>query len=133
MAIYENSIFMSLTADIVLVFHFFVIAFITLGFFLIPIGYKLHWRWIAKKRIRILHFAMMVFVTLETLLGITCPLTSIENSLRENYQSKSFIGYWINQIIYWEFPNYFFIILYCILLVWTFLMWRLFPPRNVFD
>ena len=129
MATYENTILMSLTADIVLVFHFCVAAFITFGFFLIPIGYKFGWGWIAKKRIRIIHIGMMVFVTLETLLGITCPLTSIENSLRGIFQSKSFIGYWIKHVIYWDFPTQFFIILYCILLVWTLLMWKLFPPK----
>jgi len=74
---------------------------------------------------------MMVFITLETLLGITCPLTSIEDNLRGIYQSKSFIGYWIEQIIYWDFPIQYFIILYCILLGWTLLMWKLFPPRNI--
>ena len=104
--------------------------FITFGFFLIPIGYKFGWEWIANTKLRIFHCGMMIFVTLETLLGITCPLTSIENSLRGIHQSQSFIGYWINQIIYWDFPTQFFIILYCIFLGWTFLMWKLCPPRN---
>ena len=120
----------SLIADIVLVIHFCVVIFMISGFVLIPIGYKVDWGWIANTRLRILHTGMMVFITLETLLGITCPLTSIENSLRGIYQSKSFIGYWIKQIIYWDFPTHFFIILYCIFLGWTFLMWKLYPPRN---
>ena len=88
--------------------------FITFGFFLIPIGYKFGWGWIANTKLRIFHSGMMAFVTLETLLGITCPLTSIENSLRGIHQSKSFIGYWVKQIIYWDFQTQFFIILYCI-------------------
>ena len=120
----------SLIADIVLVFHFCISIFITAGFFLIPIGYNFGWGWIANIKLRIFHCAMMVFITLETLVGITCPLTSIENSLRGIHQSESFIGYWIKQIIYWDFPTQFFIILYCIFLGWTFLMWKLFPPRT---
>ena len=120
----------SLIADIVLVIHSCVVIFMISGFVLIPIGYKFHWGWIANTQLRIFHTGMMVFITLETLLGITCPLTSIENSLRGIYQSKSFIEYWITQIIYWDVPAHFFIILYCMFLGWTFLMWKLFPPRN---
>ncbi len=119
-----------LIADIVLVIHFCVVIFMISGFVLIPIGYKFDWGWIANTRLRIFHTGMMVFITLETLLGITCPLTSIENSLRGISQSKSFIEYWITQIIYWDVPAHFFIILYCMFLGWTFLMWKLFPPRN---
>ena len=117
-------------ADIVLVFHFCIVTFITFGFFLIPVGYKLDWGWTANTKLRTIHSGLMVFITLETLLGITCPLTSIENSLRGIYQSKSFIGYWIDQVIYWDLPTQFFIILYCIFLSWTLLMWKLFPPKK---
>ena len=120
---------MILIADIVLTFHFCVVIFITFGFFLIPIGYKFGWVWIENLKLRIFHCGMMMFVTFETLLGITCPLTSIENNLRGIYESTSFVSYWIKQIIYWDSPAQFFIILYCVLLVWTFLMWKLFPPR----
>jgi hypothetical protein len=73
---------------------------------------------------------MMLFITLETLLGTTCPLTSIESSLRGIDQSKSFIKYWVTQAIYWDFSTQFFIIFYCILLGWKFLMWKLCPPTN---
>ena len=72
----------------------------------------------------------MAFVTLETLLGITCPLTSIENKLRGITQSETFIGHWIEKLIYWDFPIEFFIVLYCIILGWTFLMWNIFPPKK---
>ena len=91
---------MSLIADIVLLSHFCVVTFVTFGFFLIPIGYKLGWVWIANKKLKIIHSGLMVFITLETLLGITCPLTSIENSVRGIHQSETFIGYWVKQIIY---------------------------------
>ena len=73
----------------------------------------------------------MLFVTLETLLGITCPLTSLENILRGITQSESFVGYWIQKLIYWDFPTQIFIILYCIFLGWTLLMWKIFPPKQL--
>ena len=117
-------------ADIVLVIHFCIVVFITSGFFLIPIGYTANWDWTSNVKLRISHCGMMVFVTLETLLGITCPLTSLENILRGITQSESFIGYWIQQLVYWDFPTHIFFILYCIFLGWTLLMWRIFPPKR---
>jgi Protein of Unknown function (DUF2784). len=71
----------------------------------------------------------MFLVTLETLLGITCPLTSIENNLRGISSNKSFISFWIEKIIYWDFPTIFFIFLYFIFLGWTLLMWKIYPPK----
>ncbi|MAH83750.1 MAG: hypothetical protein CBB68_05230 [Rhodospirillaceae bacterium TMED8] len=117
-------------ADIVLVIHFSIVVFITSGFFLIPIGYAANWHWTSNVKLRISHCGMMVVVTLETLLGITCPLTSLENILRGITQSDSFIGYWIQRLIYWDLPTHIFLILYCISLGWTLLMWRIFPPKR---
>lgn len=117
-----------LFADIILIIHFSIVIFITFGFFLIPIGYKFNWIWVQNLKLRICHCGMMIFVTLETLLGITCPLTVFENNLRNINHSKSFISYWIDQIIYWNLPSQFFMILYCGTLGWTFLLWKLFPP-----
>ena len=113
-----------------LVSHFTIVIFITFGFFLIPIGYKFNWDWVKNLKLRICHCGMMLCITLEALLGITCPLTSIENNLRGIDKTTSFISYWINQIIYWDLPSQFFIILYCAVLIWTFLLWKLFPPIN---
>ena len=121
---------MPLIADIILVFHFCIVIFITFGFFLIPIGYKYGWSWIMNRKLRIYHCGLMAFITLETLLEISCPLTLIENSLRGIDQSKSFIAYWVKQIIYWDFSAQFFVILYCIFLGWTILIWKLCPPKN---
>ena len=117
-------------ADIVLVIHFCIVMFITSGFFLIPIGYTSNWGWISNVKFRIFHCGMMMCVTLETLLGIACPLTYLENFLRGTTQSESFIGYWIQKLIYWDLPTYVFFILYCILLGWTLFMWRIFPPKR---
>ncbi len=119
-----------LIADFVLFIHFCIVIFVTSAFFFIPIGYKFDWSWVSNIQMRILHSGMMAFITLETLLGITCPLTSIENSLRGIYQSESFVGYWLKQIVFWDFPTQFFIILYSFFLGWTCLMWKLFPPTN---
>ena len=118
------------SADIILVFHFCVVVFIASGFFLVPIGYSFHWDWIGNRRLRTVHVGLMAFVTVETLLGMNCPLTTMEFSLRGGHQPNSFVGYWIQQIVFWDAPAIFFISLYLSLLGWTLLMWIIFPPKE---
>ena len=77
-------------ADIILILHFLVVIFITVGFLLIPIGYYYDWSWIRNFKLRLFHFGLMFIVTFETLVGITCPLTSIENYLRGINNNKSY-------------------------------------------
>ena len=117
-------------ADLVLYLHFCFVIFITFGLFFIPIGYNFGWAWVINRKLRLVHCSLMAFVTIESLLGLTCPLTSIEQGLRGLYYSESFIVYWISHIIYWDLPSQFFMILYCICLGWVFLLWKLCPPRT---
>ena len=119
---------MLLIADFVLLVHFCIVIFISFGFILIPVGYSFDWIWIKKRYLRLLHAGMMSFITFETLLGMICPLTIIENNLRGINENHSFISMWVSEIIYWNLPSKFFVILYCILLLWTFLMWKIYPP-----
>ena len=119
---------MILIADIVLFFHFCIVVFITFGFALIPIGYNFNWIWIKNKKLRLLHFGMMIFVTFETILGLSCPLTVLENNLRGINENQLFLSRWITEVIYWDFPSEFFLIIYCLCLGWTFLIWKKYPP-----
>ena len=119
---------MILIADIILFFHFCIVIFITFGFVLIPIGYNLDWLWIKNKKLRLLHLGMMIFITFETLLGMACPLTILENNLRDINENQLFVSKWMSEIIYWDFPSEFFLILYCLCLGWTFLIWKKYPP-----
>ena len=116
-------------ADIILILHFLVVIFITVGFLLIPIGYFYDWSLTKNFKLRLFHFGLMFIVTFETLVGITCPLTSIENYLRGINNNKSFISFWIEKIIYWDFPTSFFMFLYFVFLGWTLLMWKIYPPK----
>ena len=119
---------MILIADIVLFFHFCIAVFITFGFVLIPIGYNFNWIWIKNKKLRLIHFGMMIFVTFETILGLSCPLTVLENNLRGINENQLFLSRWITEVIYWHFPSEFFLIIYCLCLGWTFLIWKKYPP-----
>ena len=102
----------SFISDVVLVFHFIIIKFMCFGFFLVPIGYKMKWIWLSNLKLRFFHLSLICFVTIEAIIGMTCPLTIIENIFNENKYSQSFIKFWVSKIIYWDLPTLFFIILY---------------------
>ena len=102
----------TLIADALLLVHFSLAAFITLGFFIIPIGYKLGWNWIKNRNLMFLHLFLMGFITVETIVGLTCPLTVLENMFRDIDYSSSFISYWMAQILYWNLPSEVFVLLY---------------------
>ncbi len=117
-------------ADLVLVVHFCVAGFITAGFVLIPLGAAAGWRWVRRRRLRLLHAGAIVFVALETLAGIACPLTVWEDWLRGSASAETgFIGHWLGRLLYWDFSAAAFTALYvgsALLAIW---LWRLVPPR----
>ena len=115
-------------ADALLLVHFSLAAFITLGFFIIPIGYKLGWNWIKNRNLRLLHLSLMGVITVETILGLACPLTVLENMFRDVDYSSSFMSYWIAQILYWDLPNHVFVTLYSLCLLWVSILWKICPP-----
>ncbi len=118
-------------ADIILVIHFCIVIFLITGFFIVPIGSFFNWQWVRNNTLRLIHLSLIFFVTVETFLGFICPLTVIENYLRNIITSDSFIHYWIHRIIYWDFPTSFFLTLYFICLIWTLIMWKIYPPNKV--
>jgi len=73
----------SLLADIVVVIHLAYACFVLFGFLAIVIGVYCNWVWIRNYPFRVLHLACTAFVFLETALGITCPLTIVENFFSE--------------------------------------------------
>lgn len=120
-------------ADLVLVVHFGFVLFILGGFVLIWAGFFRGWRWVRNFRFRMVHLAAMALVTLETILGITCPLTDLEAWLRNDATGyeKGFIAYWIHEWMFYSAPDYVFLLLYSgflLLLFFTFYVVR--PIRS---
>ena len=99
-------------ADLILIVHFSIVIFVTASFALVPVGCILGWEWPKNKKFRVIHLGLIVIITLETFIGMTCPLTALENSLRDEGESRTFIGYWVNELIYWDLNVTFFIALY---------------------
>ena len=120
-----------LVADLVLIIHFSIVFFLVFGLVALPIGYLRNYSWTRNAKFRAAHMLLMGLITIEASLGITCPLTTIENALRQIEYQKSFVAYWVSRFIYWDLPTYSFVILYCSCFIWSLLFWKLHPPRSL--
>ncbi len=116
-------------ADAILVVHVLFVLFVVGGFVLILVGAR-RWSWVRNRVFRIAHLAAIVFVAVETLLGITCPLTRWEDLLRATgREERSFIGRWLAWVLYYDFPNWVFAVVYCMFAAVVAWAWRSIPPH----
>jgi hypothetical protein len=107
----------ALLADLIVAFHLAYVAFAVGGELLILIGGIAKWEWVKNLPFRIVHLIAVVFVALEALIGMICPLTKWEYNLRRMAgqsaeEDITFVGRLIRMIIFYDFPNWFFTLLY---------------------
>ena len=122
----------SFLADVIVAIHLVYACFVLLGFLAIVIGIPCGWIWVKNFRFRIIHLVCTIIVPLESLIKITCPLTTLENlflraSGADGY-NRSFIGNFINEILFYEAPEWVFIIIYVALATLVVLYFILYPP-----
>ncbi len=96
----------SLLADLILALHVAFVAFVVIGLALIWIGQFAGWTWVRNLRFRIAHLAAIAIVVAQAWVGMICPLTTLEQSLRsrggaEPY-SGSFIAHWLQRLIFFD-------------------------------
>jgi len=120
---------MRLLADVVLVTHFLVAAFIALGFVLIPLGGRLNWHFVRRRSLRILHLVGILFVAAESLFGIACPLTVWENALRASFENDGFVAFWVRRWLYYDAPLWLFGAIYVAAAIVALLAWWAVPPE----
>lgn len=133
-------------ADFVVVVHFAWILFMLWGFvltvrssicvYILPAA-KNKWptffdRWI----FRTTHLAGIIYVAILTILGKYCPLTTLENALRRQYDTQltypgSFVVHYIERIVYPEANFLIFIIPTITIAVFTILMFIIKPPAKI--
>ena len=117
-------------ADALLVLHFAIVGFIVGGLVLAWIGAALGWSWVRNRWFRYAHLAGIAFVALEAPIGMTCPLTLWEDALRGGARPESFIGRWVQQLLYYRAPEWVFTTLYLAWAAATLLTLRLIPPAR---
>jgi hypothetical protein len=81
-------------ADLVVVAHFSFIAFVTVGSLLVPKWPRLLWP----------HLAVVAWATAIVTVGFTCPLTTLEQHLRERAGHSSydggFVDHYLDGVVY---------------------------------
>jgi len=126
----------NLLADMVAVLHLSFVLFVVVGQILILAGWRLCWDWTQNLTFRIVHLVCIAIVVLQGWFGMICPLTTLEYRLRElggtvaDERGRSFIGYWVNQILFYRAPMWVFALCYSLfgfLVVATFIWY---PPRR---
>jgi hypothetical protein len=121
-------------ADIIALIHLGYVIFVILGFALIVAGVIFKWQWIRNPWFRILHLAAIITVAMEAILGLHCPLTVLEFRLR--YSSRavqertSFIGNFINSVLFYEAPAWLFTAVYAAFAMLVFITFVMAPPKR---
>jgi hypothetical protein len=103
-------------ADLVVAVHAAYVVFVVFGLAAILLGYFAGWRWVRNLYFRLAHLAAILAVCAEALLGWTCPLTTLENLLRERAGEAAcagdFIGRWLDWLIFYNAPTWVFTTIY---------------------
>jgi len=122
-----------LLADTVLVLHVLFVVFVIGGLLLIYLGKYRGWYWVCNPWFRLVHAAAIVVVTLQSWVGIICPLTTLENIFRsragETVYIGSFISHVLEYIIYYRAPTWVFAVCYTAFGALVLLSWIWVRPR----
>lgn len=124
----------SLLADVVLLLHFAFVAFVVLTVPCIYLGRAVHWRWVSRFWLRVIHLAGIGIVTTQAWAGVVCPLTDLEMWLRrqggqETY-AGSFIEHWLHRVLYWDLPAWVFVTAYSLFAALVLFTWIIVPPQK---
>ena len=117
-------------ADVILVVHFLIVLFIVGGLIAVWVGAALGWRWVRNPWFRYAHLGAIVFVAGEALLGIACPLTLWEDIARGGVRPESFVGRWVQRVLFYRAPEWVFTTAYVAWALATLATLRLVPPRR---
>ena len=93
----------SLLADLVVVIHLGYVAYVVGGLVLILIGMRRRWNWISNPWFRLTHLVAILFVVLEVILNLNCPLTTWERWLRNLAHQPVDGSAFLDRVMYYIF------------------------------
>ena len=121
-------------ADLLLILHTLLVAFVILGLVATFAGHFVGWRWVRNFWVRLSHLIVIGIVVLQSWLGVLCPLTDWEMALRakagEAGYEGSFIQHWLQSILYYSAPAWVFILVYTVFGALVLASWFLVRPRR---
>lgn len=116
-------------ADVILIVHALIAAFIAAGIVAIPIGAYFNWRFVRYRTLRVLHLFGILYVAAQTVFGMACPLTVWEDALRgATSTEEGFIAHWVRYWLYYDIPLWVFGVIYIVAAVATVVAWYAVPP-----
>ncbi len=120
-------------ADLILLIHLAVVLFNVGGLVAIWLAWLLGFRclyWVRNRNFRLTHLVLLGFVSVEALLGITCPLTVLEDWLRDATVSRGFVARWLHHWLYWDLPLWVFALAYLGVFLLAVAAWWVVPPAK---
>lgn len=112
----NNQLIYQIGADLLLVIHILFVLFVVVSLPLIIVGKLRSWVWVKNPWFRCIHLLCIGIVVVQSWLGIICPLTVWEMSLRslagEQVYAGTFISYWLSTLLYYRAPEWVFILVY---------------------
>ncbi|SEK96726.1 DUF2784 domain-containing protein [Nitrosovibrio tenuis] len=117
-------------ADFILVVHFLFALFVVGGLPVIWIGTWMGFGFVRNPRFRLAHLVAILFVAGESLIGMVCPLTTLEDALRGAETSNSFVQRWLHRILYYDFPEWALTAAYVLFALLVALTYVLLPPLH---
>jgi hypothetical protein len=103
-------------ADAILIIHVAFVVYVTCGLIAIYVGHFLNWPWVRNYWFRISHLLAIGIIVVQSWLGVICPLTVWEMSLRKDAGEAaypgSFIQHWLQSILYYSAPEWVFVLGY---------------------
>lgn len=121
-------------ANIVVLTHFAYVMFVVMGQIAILAGLAMRAGWARNFWFRTIHLAMIAIVVVESIFGVACPLTTLENHFRraagQDPDAIGFIERMIHSIMFFNAPGWVFALLYAgfgAIVLGTFV---LAPPRR---
>lgn len=124
----------TLAADAILILHALFVAFVVFGLLLVLAGGIRGWQWVRNIWFRVAHLLAIGVVVLQSWLGMLCPLTTWEMALRERagdaVYETSFVAHWLQRILFYQGPEWVFIVSYTLFAALVIASWFWIRPRS---
>lgn len=120
---------MPMLADIILIIHLFFVLFVVCGLPAVWIGAWMRANFARDFRFRLAHLAAILFVAGESLVGMVCPLTWMEDALRGTHTESGFIQRGLHRILFYDFPDGVFTTIYVLFALLVAATYKLVPPH----
>lgn len=121
-------------ADLVLISHVAFVVFVVVGLIVILCGGFAGWGWVLNPWFRGAHLAAIGLVVVQAWLGVICPLTILEMSLRDKAGDAtyggSFVSYWLQRLLFYNAPPWVFVVCYTLFGFAVIGSWLKFRPRS---